>query len=42
MSFPVKYAEVIYIIFYLQICIGNGVDSGHYVCDVLEYNTGTW
>ena len=22
--------------------IGNDLDEGHYICDVLDYSTGTW
>ena len=42
MYFPGKYSEVIYILFYIDICIGNFMDSGKYVCGLLYYNTGTW
>ena len=42
MYFPDKHAEVIYILFYIKIHIGNDVDSVHYFCDVLYYNTVTW
>ena len=41
MSFPDN-PEVIYIIFSIKLHIGNDVDKGRYVCDVLYYNTGTW
>ena len=34
--------EVIYIIVSIKLRIGNDMDKGHYVCDVLDYNTGTW
>ena len=40
--FPGIYAEVLYIIVSIKINIGNAMDKGHYVCDVLEYNIGTW
>ena len=39
MSFPVKHAEVLYILFSIKLHIGNDKDKGHYVCDVLDYNT---
>ena len=42
MSFPGEDAEVIYIFVSINIYIGNDMDSGHYVCYVLDYNTGTW
>ena len=32
-----------FILFSLSILyIGNDMDQGHYVCDVLDYNTVTW
>ena len=34
--------EVLYIIVYINIHIGNDMDKVHYVCDVLYYNTGAW
>ena len=34
--------EVIYIIVSIKLHIGNGLDKGKYVCDVLYYNTRTW
>ena len=42
MSFPGIYAEVLYILVFVKIYIGSDIDKGHYVCDVLYYNTGTW
>ena len=39
MSFPGKHAEVLYIIVSIKLHIGNDMDKGHYVCDVLDYNT---
>ena len=42
MSFPGKHAEVIHIIVSINLNIGNDMDKGHYVCDVVYYNTGTW
>ena len=41
MSFP-NNPKVIYILVSIKIHIRNDMDQGHYVCDVLEYNTGTW
>ena len=41
MSFPNK-PKVIYVLVSIKFHIGNDIDQGHYVCDVLEYNTGTW
>ena len=40
MSFP-NNREVIYILVSIKIHIGNDMYQGHYVCDVLDYNTGT-
>ena len=42
MFFTVKHAEVIYIFIYIKIHIGNDMDKDHFVCDVLDYNIGTW
>ena len=42
MSFPDKHPEVLYIIVSIKLHISNDMDKGHYVCDVLYYNTGTW
>ena len=42
MPFTGKHSEVVYIMVSIKIHIGKGMDSGHYVCDVLDYNTGTW
>ena len=42
MSFQGKHAEVIYILVSINLHIGNNMDNDHYVCDVLDYNTGTW
>ena len=41
MSFPDN-PEVLYIIVSTKLHIGNDTDKGHYVCAVLDYNTGTW
>ena len=40
-SFP-NDPKVIYVIVCIKIHIGKDMDQGHYVCDVLDYNTGTW
>ena len=42
MSFSGEDTEVLYILVYIKLHIGNDMDSGHYVCDLLDYNTGTW
>ena len=42
MYFPGKHTEVLYIIVSIKLHIGNNIDSGHYVCDILYYNTGKW
>ena len=34
--------KVIYVLFSIKYYIVNDMDQGHYVCDVLDYNTGTW
>ena len=34
--------EVIYVIVSIKYHIGNDLDQGQYICDVLDYNTGTW
>ena len=34
--------KVIYVIVSINFHIGNDMYQGHYVCDVLDYNTGTW
>ena len=41
MSFPDN-PEVLYILVSIKLNIGNDMDKGHAVCDVLDYNTGTW
>ena len=41
MSFPYK-PEVIYMIVSIKLNIGNDMDKGHYIYDVLYYGTGTW
>ena len=42
MYFSDKHPEVLYILVFIQIHIGNDMDKGHYVYDVLDYNTGAW
>ena len=42
MSFPGIESEVLYILVSINLHIGKDMDKGHYVCDVLYYNTGTW
>ena len=42
MSLSDKHPEVIYMIVSINLHIGNNMDKGHYVCVVLDYNTGTW
>ena len=42
MYFSGEDAEVIYIIVSIKLHIGNDVGSCHCVCDVLDYNIGTW
>ena len=42
MSFPDKHLEVIYIVVSIKLHIGKDMDKGHYVCGLLDYNTGTW
>ena len=41
MSFP-NDLKAIYILVSIKIYIGNDIDQGHYVCDVLDRNTVTW
>ena len=42
MSFPGIDYEVLYILVSIKLRIGKDMDMGHYVCDALDYNTGTW
>ena len=42
MYFPGKHTEVVYILVYIKLNIGTYMDSGHYVCGVLDYNTVRW
>ena len=41
MSFLNKHPEVIFILVSIKLHIGNDMDNGNYVCDVLEQNKGT-
>ena len=41
MSFP-NDPKVIYVLVSIKFYIGNDMDQVQYVCDVLDYNTGTW
>ena len=34
--------EVIYVLFCIKYHIGNDMDQGHSICDLLDYSTGTW
>ena len=34
--------EVIYVLVSIKYHIGNDMDQGHFICDVLYYSTGTW
>ena len=40
-SFPDKHAGVLYILVSIKLHIGNDMDYGQHVCDILDYNTGT-
>ena len=42
MSFTDIDHEVLYIHVSVNIHIGKDMDKGHYVCDILDYNTVTW
>ena len=42
MYFQDKHAQMVYILVYANIHIGNEIDISHCVCDVLNYNTETW
>ena len=33
---------MVYIIVYIKFHVGKDMDSGHYLCGVLDYNTVTW
>ena len=41
MSFPDN-PKVICILVYIKLHIGNDMNKGNYVCDLLDYNTRTW
>ena len=34
--------EVIYVLVSIKYHIGNDMDQGHYICDILDYSTGKW
>ena len=34
--------KVIYVLVSIKYDIGNDMDQGQYICDVLDYSTGTW
>ena len=40
-SFP-NDPKVLYILVYIKLHIGNDMDQRHYLCGLLDYNTGTW
>ena len=42
MYFSDKHDEVVYIMISIKIHVGKDMDIGHYVWDILDYNTGTW
>ena len=42
MSFIGEHAGVIFNIVSIKLHIGDNMGSGHYVYDVLDYNTVTW
>ena len=42
MSFLCKHTEVVYILVSIKLHIGKSMDSGYYMCDILDHNTGTW
>ena len=42
MFFNGKHGEVVYILVSIKIHVGKDMYSGHQVCGVLDYNTGTW
>ena len=42
MSFSGTHDEVVHILVSIKLHISKDMDIGHYVCDVLGYNTGTW
>ena len=42
MYFSGIHDEVVYIMVSINLLVVKGVDIGHFVCDVLDCNTGTW
>ena len=42
MYFPDKHAEVLYILVYIKLHIGNDIYKCHYVCDLFDCNKVTW
>ena len=34
--------DVTYTLFYVYMLEGNSMSTGHYYCDILEFNTGIW
>ena len=42
MSFSGKHYKVVYILVSIKLHVGQYMDSVHYICDLLDYNTGTW
>ena len=42
MYFSGRHDEVVYIMVSINIHVGKYMDSGHYIFDVLDYNTWTW
>ena len=42
MPFLDKHPEFLHILVSIKLHIGNDMDKVHYVCDLLDYNTGTW
>ena len=42
MYFSGSHDEVVYIMASIKLHVGRDTDSDHYICDVLDYNTGTW
>ena len=41
-AFSGKHDEVVYILVSIKLHVRKDMDSGHYICDVLDYNSGTW
>ena len=41
MSFP-NDPKLLYILVSIKLHIANDMDQGHYVCDILDYNTVAW